>query len=146
MSVVGTLPTLARCWSRVRRAQQSGLSPCHRTILYAFARFLRGVGAVGLSWLRAHHADPPHHRRAACFRTTEHVIASKLLNPVSQDLDTGAAAVFSFRTDFEPGRPPTHIVGGLSHYGATQSSTLIFRGEVAGRKSRLRKNRAGVQY
>src|ERR1700758_1139350 len=78
-----------------------------------------------------------HHRRAACFRTTEHVIASKLLNPVSQDLDTGAAAAFSFRTDFEPGRPPIHIVGGLFHYAATQSSTLIFRGEVAGRKSRL---------
>ena len=30
--------------------QQGELSPCYRTILYAFARFLRDVGAVGLLW------------------------------------------------------------------------------------------------
>jgi hypothetical protein len=41
---------------------------CYRTILYAFARFLRDVGAVGLLWQqRPHDANPRYHRWAAAL-------------------------------------------------------------------------------
>jgi hypothetical protein len=48
--------------------QQGELSPCYRTILYAFARFLRDVTPlVCLAVQRPHDANPRYHRWAAAL-------------------------------------------------------------------------------